>query len=191
MLYWNIDKDWLYQKYIVEQLSTRNIAVLVGCKGKTIDLRLHQYDIPVRTKEDAARLRRTGKEVPCLVCNKLIYRKNCRLLKFDKFFCSWDCAKEYQAVGSDNWRSTREYKDWRNSIIERDERCILCESSINLVAHHIIEAQDNQLLRLEKDNGVTLCEQCHINIHKQDSRNFIKPLQAVILDEKLRISVKV
>ena len=176
----HINKDWLYDKYVVEQLSTRQIAALLGCSSHTVILRLKKYDIPIRTREEAIALYRNGEEVPCEVCGKIVYRKRNQLNKFDRFFCSWDCAKEYQATGSNNWRAPREYKEWRKRVIDRDNFCcVLCGNDTSIVAHHIIEAQMDQTLIYEPENGATLCKECHIMVHRQGSENFIKPLQAV------------
>lgn len=47
------DKEWLYQKYIVEQLSTESITELIGAKTcNTVRQALLRYDIPVRTVSD-------------------------------------------------------------------------------------------------------------------------------------------
>lgn len=47
------DSSWLYQKYIVEQLSLNNIVPLVGAKTtNSISQALRRFDIPVRTKSE-------------------------------------------------------------------------------------------------------------------------------------------
>lgn len=188
---WNLEKDFLVQKYEVEKLSLYKISKIVGCSPATVKYTMNKFNLPRRTKSEAVKLNKTGETVACLVCGKLVYRKKNQIERFDKFFCSWDCAKEFQATGSSNWRSTREYKDWRNRVVIRDARCLLCESTVNLIAHHIIEAQIDPTLKYELENGCTLCYECHIMVHKQGSQNFIKPLQEVILVEELRISEKV
>lgn len=194
---WIIDKDWLFEKYVVEKLSTRKIASIVGCRNKTISLRLSEFGIPARSKKQAMEKRKNGEEVLCSNgCGKKIYRKLSKLKKFTIFFCSWDCEKEYQSKTrrksgfKEGWRRYSEYRKWNKFIKSRDEVCLLCGSDKKLVAHHILEAGDYPELVYEIENGVTLCQSCHIKIHKQGSQNFIKPLQEAILVEKLRISEK-
>lgn len=187
---WNIDRDWLEQKYLNEKLSTHKIASLLGCGAKTISLRLHEYNIPVRTKGDAVKLNRTGEYVSCGSCGKLIYRKQYKLNKFSIFFCSWKCEKEHQskvrrtselAVG---WRRFREYKVWRRLVFERDSSvCKLCGSGENLVAHHILEARCYPELIYEVSNGICICSKCHKVLHKHYSIQLIKSLQEAILVE--------
>ena len=63
-----------------------------------------------------------------------------------------------------------EYKEWRKNIFERDNfTCQICDDDKggNLNAHHIKNFRDYPELRLDIDNGITLCKKCHIDIHKQ------------------------
>lgn len=43
------DKDWLYQKYVVEELSTPKIAKIAGCSDSTIRIWLKKFNIETRT----------------------------------------------------------------------------------------------------------------------------------------------
>jgi 5-methylcytosine-specific restriction endonuclease McrA len=191
---WNIDKDWLENKYLNEKLSTRQIAKLIGCLGKTIDLRLKEYGIPTRTREEALGLYRTGKYVECSNgCGQAMYRKLYNLNKYSVFFCSWKCEKEYQSKTRRKsnfffgWRRYKEYKNWRKNILKRDRKCVLCSSEVKLAVHHILEAQTFPELVYKINNGVTLCQSCHIRVHQQDSTKFIKSLQEVISVENSNI----
>ena len=49
----DIPKDVLYQKYIVEELSTIEISKLLNVSHVTIYNYLHMYNIPVRSRSDA------------------------------------------------------------------------------------------------------------------------------------------
>lgn len=71
-------------------------------------------------------------------------------------------------------RSTYEYRDWRKAVFERDlYTCQCCGDKngnghrIELNAHHIKNWKDNEILRYEVDNGVTLCERCHLDFHSK------------------------
>lgn len=51
-----MNKDWLYQKYIIEELSGEQIASLCGFNSKqTIYDYLRRYKIPVRTRSEMQR----------------------------------------------------------------------------------------------------------------------------------------
>lgn len=45
----NIDKDWLYEKYVVEEKSTYEIAKIFGCAPSTILRKLKQYDMSIKS----------------------------------------------------------------------------------------------------------------------------------------------
>jgi hypothetical protein len=58
------------------------------------------------------------------------------------------------------------YLKWRKAIFERDDyRCFSCgERGGRLEAHHIFPWAYFPRLRFALENGVTLCEQCHLTI---------------------------
>lgn len=51
------DKDWLYQKYAVEQLSSSEIAAIIGCTGTAVQQYLNRYSIPIRSGSERQNLR--------------------------------------------------------------------------------------------------------------------------------------
>ena len=65
-------------------------------------------------------------------------------------------------------RKYPEYERWRKSVYERDDyTCQKCKSRRggDLVAHHINGYHWDKISRIELDNGVTLCEKCHLEFH--------------------------
>jgi 5-methylcytosine-specific restriction endonuclease McrA len=81
-------------------------------------------------------------------------------------------------------RNCKNYYKWRNEIFERDNyKCQECgdKKGGNLNAHHIkffsqiiIENNINDLKKAKEtkelwnvNNGITYCENCHINLHKK------------------------
>lgn len=67
-------------------------------------------------------------------------------------------------------RSSSEYRAWRNEVLERDAyTCVLCgrdETNSELNVHHIKPFSLYPELRFEVNNGLALCKECHINVHK-------------------------
>ena len=83
-------------------------------------------------------------------------------------------SKEYlESIGISPFRSNsrRSYADkkWKKSVHERDnDTCICCNKS-NLspkYAHHLYSYRDNEHLRFDINNGVTMCKECHFEFHK-------------------------
>jgi hypothetical protein len=79
-------------------------------------------------------------------------------------------------------RASLEYKLWRKCCFERDNfTCQCCNDNNggNLNAHHINNFSEFPELRVAIDNGITLCEKCHIKFHSiyGTKNNTIKQLQ--------------
>jgi len=189
-----LSKEVLENLYLTDMLSIRDIAKRLNVNNMIVRKYLYLYNIPRRNKSWKAPLNKNGKEVPCENCGKLVYRKKYKLNKFIRFYCSWKCEKEHQSkIRSvselpEAWRRRKFYRGWRAKILKRDNfKCGLCDSNIKIVAHHIIEAKDNPALRFDINNGIALCEKCHIDLHKNNSKNYIESLQKVIFVENLNI----
>lgn len=85
---------------------------------------------------------------------------------------------------------TEEYRIWRSTVFKRDgHACILCGKSTGksqLQAHHIHRWTDAPELRLDPDNGVTLCRTCHEGISSRE-QDFI---DRFVLWVRLRLPVE-
>jgi len=70
-------------------------------------------------------------------------------------------------------RYSRKIVKWRTEVIKRDKCfCQKCKNKGKihnsfLEAHHIFNFRDFKEKRLDIDNGITLCETCHIDFHKK------------------------
>lgn len=69
-------------------------------------------------------------------------------------------------------RNLLEYRYWRKNVFSKfNYTCQCCgkksgkEESIILNAHHIENWKDNVSKRYDVDNGIALCEKCHIEFH--------------------------
>ncbi|MBS1915676.1 MAG: HNH endonuclease [Bacteroidetes bacterium] len=73
-------------------------------------------------------------------------------------------------------RDSSEVRAWRLFCLRRDNyTCVECGSKNDLSVHHICEWAYFPGLRIENDNGLTLCANCHSAKHPQLSLDlFIK-----------------
>lgn len=62
-------------------------------------------------------------------------------------------------------RDSQEYNAWRSAVISRDRVCQCCGGDKHLQAHHIYGYKYNKDLRVDKENGITLCVFCHKKYH--------------------------
>jgi ribosomal protein S27AE len=68
-------------------------------------------------------------------------------------------------------RNDNAVHEWRKAVLLRDKRtCQRCGSKSKLHAHHIIRWTDCVELRADVDNGLTLCQTCHVTEHSGDHR---------------------
>ena len=73
---------------------------------------------------------------------------------------NWRGGKTALAV---RLRQRKDYQEWRKSVLERDDKkCVLCSSENNLHVDHILSFANYPTLRLNTDNGRTLCKPCHL-----------------------------
>lgn len=118
-----------------------------------------------------------NKERICPTCGKVFIAKTSE----DKY-CSWECYNQDRHMPTKenhwNWqggisilndnRDSAEYKQWRKLVYERDGyKCTQCGSKDKLNAHHLKSWKDFPELRYDINNGITLCEKCHIKLHQQ------------------------
>lgn len=68
-------------------------------------------------------------------------------------------------------RQTKEYKNWREKVFKRDNyTCKKCgKRGVEIQAHHVKPWALYPALRYEVNNGITLCNECHKEIHKKET----------------------
>lgn len=72
-------------------------------------------------------------------------------------------------IGSQGDRKIPQYNEWRSQVFQRDGfKCQSCgKTGGRLNAHHIKSFAKYPELRFEIDNGITLCERCHKELHRR------------------------
>lgn len=72
---------------------------------------------------------------------------------------------DYNLTGKEYQISEYEGNNWRQKVLWRDSyKCQHCYSLVRLQAHHIRERSKGGTNRV--NNGITLCEKCHDDLHK-------------------------
>lgn len=91
-----------------------------------------------------------------------------------------------------NQRLDASYYQWRKSIVERDEACCQfpkCGSKKHIEVHHIFRYADNESLRTNINNGITLCRIHHKAITgKEDyyAFTFLKIVRAKVKSKETK-----
>lgn len=122
----------------------------------------------------------------CPTCHSLFEAKSS-----EDIYCSWECYNKNRNMpkGEKHWnwqggisvlndkRDSVKYKEWRKAVYERDNyRCVKCGSKTKLNAHHKKSWKHYPELRYNIDNGITLCEKCHIKLHQEKGYDTEKSL---------------
>ena len=95
-----------------------------------------------------------------------------------KKYCTKECAQktmvwdkapqwiDWKSLERDRARQWKQLKEWKKSVKERDDyTCVKCWNKEYLHAHHIIEWAKDETKRFDIDNWITVCVECHSEIH--------------------------
>lgn len=69
-------------------------------------------------------------------------------------------------INCDKRKDYCKLKIWAKSVIERDKVCKKCGKDYNLQAHHMRKMKGKDKYYYDKDYGVCLCRECHLEFHK-------------------------
>lgn len=193
------NKEWLYEQYIVKQISANNIAKTVGKDPKTVWSWLKKFNIPTRprghntshlpkdgsiwkdrkhketTKQKIKQARLNDGHVPYLK-NGEHWLKNIPKQEHPNY--KGGLTPERQS-----FYSSEEWSKAVKIIWHRDNAtCQKCgkhhnteKNRGNFHIHHIVSFM-NRELRSNPDNLVLLCKECHRWVHSKQNKNnvFIK-----------------
>jgi len=116
------------------------------------------------------------------------HTQSCGCLQKEKAFEAFtgknnpNFGKDFSGSNSSRWnpyltdeerqiaRKYPEYYEWLKDVYERDDYTCQCcgdNKGGNLNAHHLEAYANNPELRVTIENGVTLCDECHVDFHRQ------------------------
>ena len=79
-----------------------------------------------------------------------------------------DVFQGYKTTNHQRIRQSITYRDWRTKVFERDNyTCQLTGKKGTLIVHHLNNFANNEKLRFELDNGITLLRTVHYDFHKK------------------------
>lgn len=93
-----------------------------------------------------------------------------------------DAPKPKTYHGAQRLYNTPLYKEWRKYVFARDGyKCQLCGATkCKLEAHHIKPKRFFPELVLDKNNGVTLCKDCHHGIIGRKEHKFVYIFSVIV-----------
>lgn len=184
-------KDACIQKYGVD-----NVLKLEDVQSRIKETNMQKYGCEnpfsneiVKEKIKQTNIQKFGVESPLQSKEVLEKLKNTCLSKYGVQFyvlkipvksgsenIRWKGGYEYHHIE----RATNEYITWRNNVFVRDHYTCQCcgakskrgSGSVTINAHHIFNWKDNEDKRYDVQNGITLCQQCHILFHRLYGKRF-------------------
>jgi 5-methylcytosine-specific restriction endonuclease McrA len=195
-----VNRDWLYQKYIVEGLDCTQIAALVQRNSKRVWEWLRDYDIPTRKRGTTGNGKHTKgikRNISPELRKKLSDQARAARLadgRMPYLKNGVHHLKGKRGADTPNWKGgvtpernavygSLEWKAAIKIVWARDNAvCQRCGKHHNTTSnrgtfdvHHIVSFAVVEL-RCEPSNLVLLCEHCHLWVHSADNvnRDFIK-----------------
>lgn len=153
------NREWLYDQYINQNKSCPEIAKEIGCGKNTINFWLNHFCIRARQKGNRKGVGFSDE-----------WKKNLSLshigLLTGERNPNW---KGGITPENSRIRHSVEYKEWRKKVFERDDYTCQCcgKRGGTLHAHHKQPFCSNKELRLDVENGITLCDKCHYKLHRR------------------------
>ena len=171
----NVSRDYLYNKYHVEQKTLREIGALLGLSHCTVLRLMRQNNILTNHVKGPKTKRFT---ILCEQCNKPIVRVPSTQSK--NSFCSYDCYHKWMVLNtrgekSNNWKGgitaissdnlkTPEFRAVKKIVLKNFPECVMCGDENHLHVHHIKTRRKAPELTFSESNLITLCRSCHSSI---------------------------
>jgi transposase len=175
---WWQNYKYLYEAYVLQELSTTDIGKVVNASSGTVRTWLTKVNITTRPTGGA-------------------YKKGTTMSAESRQKMSAAKKGKYTGANNPNWkgaqitdevRQRRSYdaKIWREACLKRDGfECTSCGATEKLHVHHILEFADYPERRLDINNGKTVCVFCHEKIHKRTFPDWLTERERVKSTEPL------
>ena len=180
-----ITPDKLKKLYCLEKKSLKEIGIIFNEDATTVHRLMKKYGIETRNSYETNIVNLNETEIINLYnegysCSRIAEKmgvskdtvrkrleENNITLKEQSFYVSGEKSNTWKGGITPENKKVREssaYKEWRIEVFKRDSyTCQACEDGKggNLHAHHIENFSDNEHIRFDINNGITLCNNCH------------------------------
>lgn len=196
------DKAMLQNLYIDQEMTTDEIANVIGCNSESVRKALIHFKISRRSHG-----MRVEPRLKHFRNQQWLYREYITNNKSqaqiaeendcaESLVCKW--VKRHQIHKHSRWsdndyneshtaRNNQDYSRWRKAVLEAFKHtCYVCGKKQHLQAHHIVTFAHNVELRYIEKNGVCLCKMCHKAVHRS-SYNSSQQKQKLGETEKTRL----
>lgn len=180
--------------------------------GKSVTRKPYEFDIncfcsKLCSNQYNNKLKRHKLTTYCDYCGREIQRVKSKVYGNKSTYCSRECQHKgwsilYSGENSPIYNHNKPvneriaerkyvgYYEWRKQVYKRDNYSCQCcgdDKGGNLVAHHILNYSEHKELRIDINNGITLCKDCHKKFHdtygytnnnKEQLNDFLKNIQA-------------
>lgn len=184
-----VDREWLYQKYVVEQLDCTQIAALVNRNSKRVWEWLRDYGIPTRSRGTTGNWKYSTHRKGFIQSEATRHKIREARLKDGRvpyLKNGTHHLKGKRGADTPNWRggvtplrqTVQQSAEWKaavKAVWKRDnatcQRCGLPhskakEQAIGFDVHHIVSFSV-EALRCEPSNLILVCKSCHRWIHSR------------------------
>lgn len=180
-----VGEERLSYLYLTKQKSFRKISQITGVNIKTLRKMARHFKIPIRHGSEAVKTQwennqeRKKYQAEILNKNRPDEAWNKGLTKNDHSSLQKiseqrngkgnPCYKDGSTPYYKRLRTQSPHRKWSRTVKKRDGyKCTKCGNRKQLHAHHIKSFRKDTELRYDVDNGITLCKDCHWNLHRKD-----------------------
>lgn len=187
-------KEILEMLYIKEKKSLKQIAKEFGCDSGNLSRQFKKYGIETRkgreafqnwwdNTDDRETFLNNSRNIAKTVLNseqsRERLRKTMQTKEYKEKMSKANSGKRNGKYKEDKTEVSRVkergifgYKKWSKLVKERDDyTCCVCGKQSRepkkMVAHHLESYDTNEELRLDLDNGITVCASCHNKFHNK------------------------